>query len=100
MQRIDEVQLTVAPDKTPFSASEIEIYEYILLKKVKWKGPDKKNSISWRNFASYWIRTAKVQKLNQPNAMVYIRTAERLEEKWKTNMKKRMTEKWISSFSR
>ena len=85
LSRIGQVTLQEAPSGAQFSPIEIEVFTYILLTKLKYQAGGK---IKWKKFASYWPMTARVAKLNDPEASVFLRTKNQIEEKWKTTMKK------------
>jgi hypothetical protein len=83
LKQIDDVNVPTAPNATRFSVTELEVFQYVLQQKMKWKG----HRLSWTEFASHWTRVARVAKLRDPFAEVYLRTASQLEDKWKSSEK-------------
>ena len=67
-----------------FSNTELDMYEYILTKKMDWKFGDK---IKWNDMEYHWVRVAATATINDRHASIYIRTATQLKEKWKTSLK-------------
>jgi hypothetical protein len=84
---ISNVTLKQAPPKTKFTPSELDVFQYVLKKKMKWDG----GTIKWKIFEHHWTQVAKVAKLNSAKAEVYLRTSCMLEEKWKSTEKSKHT---------
>ena len=89
LAQIAAVIVPVAFKGQTFSELELQVFEYVLTDKLNWKIGDA--TIKWTTFATAWEQVVKVALLNNPAAIVAIRTKDQLEEKWKTTMKKKMT---------
>lgn len=84
LNQINNQYLPEAPKGLKFSKEEYDIFDYLLLKRLMWN-PSSAARISWKNVAEMWITAAKVSKLNNPNANVYLRDKDVLDKKWSLN---------------
>ena len=88
LDELSSIAISEARPGTRFSETENEIFMYVLLNKMKWK---QGQNIKWSEFQDKWITPAKVARMANPHASIWLRTKDQLEEKWKTTFKKRFS---------
>lgn len=89
LKALGDVVLSLAPSGTRYSAEELQIFEYILERKLFWKPTQ---GVSWKTFESHWKSVSRVAKLRNKCAQIFLRSAAQLEEKWHSSEKAKFSE--------